>query len=79
MENVEYGQKVDKDEITRELTSVFEDTQLVMINSAQVAPVNRRRLYWTNIPMLEFLNLLKSITKTLLLMDTLIRIKRMFC
>lgn len=50
MENVWSMNKKDKDEITKELTSVFEDTQLVMINSANVAPANRRRLYWTNIP-----------------------------
>jgi site-specific DNA-cytosine methylase len=50
MENVWSMEKKDKDEITKELTSVFEDTELVMINSAQVAPANRRRLYWTNIP-----------------------------
>lgn len=50
MENVWSMGKKDKDEITTELTSVFEDTQLVMINSSQVAPANRRRLYWTNIP-----------------------------
>lgn len=50
MENVWSMGKKDKDEITKELTSIFEDTQLVMINSAIVAPANRRRLYWTNIP-----------------------------
>jgi site-specific DNA-cytosine methylase len=50
MENVWSMGKKDKDEITKELTSVFEDTQLVMINSADVAPANRRRFYWTNIP-----------------------------
>lgn len=50
MENVWSMTKKDKDEITRELTSVFNDTQLVMINSADVAPANRRRFYWTNIP-----------------------------
>ena len=50
MENVWSMNKKDKDEITKELTSIFKDTQLVMINSADVAPANRRRLYWTNIP-----------------------------
>ncbi len=50
MENVWSMNKKDKDEITIELTSIFDDTQLVMINSADVAPANRRRLYWTNIP-----------------------------
>jgi site-specific DNA-cytosine methylase len=50
MENVWSMNKKDKEEITKELTSIFDDTQLVMINSADVAPANRRRLYWTNIP-----------------------------
>lgn len=50
MENVASMNKKDKDEITKELTSIFDDTKLVMINSADVAPANRRRLYWTNIP-----------------------------
>ena len=50
MENVWSMGKKDKDEITKELTSIFKDTQLVMINSSDVAPANRRRLYWTNIP-----------------------------
>lgn len=50
MENVWSMNKKDKDEITKELISIFKDTQLVMINSADVAPSNRRRLYWTNIP-----------------------------
>ena len=50
MENVWSMNKKDKEEITKELTSIFKDTQLVMINSSDVAPANRRRLYWTNIP-----------------------------
>ena len=50
MENVWSMNKKDKDEITKELISIFKDTKLVMINSADVAPANRRRLYWTNIP-----------------------------
>jgi site-specific DNA-cytosine methylase len=50
MENVASMNKKDKDEITKELISIFDDTKLVMINSANVAPANRRRLYWTNIP-----------------------------
>lgn len=50
MENVASMNKKDKDTITKELTSIFDDTKLVMINSADVAPANRRRLYWTNIP-----------------------------
>ena len=50
MENVWSMTKHDKDEITKELTNVFSDTKLVMINSSDLAPANRRRLYWTNIP-----------------------------
>lgn len=50
MENVASMSKKDKDIITQELTSVFKDTQLVKINSADVSPANRRRLYWSNIP-----------------------------
>ena len=50
VENVWSMKKKDKDLFTSELTNIFEDTHLVMINSAQVAPANRRRLYWTNIP-----------------------------
>lgn len=50
MENVASMNKKDRDEITKELTSIFDDTKLVMINSADVTPANRRRLYWTNIP-----------------------------
>lgn len=50
MENVASMNKKDRDIITHELTNVFTDTQLIKINSADVAPANRRRLYWTNIP-----------------------------
>lgn len=50
MENVASMSKKDKDIITQELANVFEDTKLVKINSELVAPANRRRLYWTNIP-----------------------------
>ncbi|OYU83366.1 MAG: hypothetical protein CFE24_11720 [Flavobacterium sp. BFFFF2] len=50
MENVWSMSKKDKDIITKELTNVFEDTQLIKINSADVSPANRRRLYWSNIP-----------------------------
>jgi site-specific DNA-cytosine methylase len=53
MENVWSMNKKDKDEITKELTSIFYDTKLVMINSADVAPANRRRLYWTNLPNID--------------------------
>ena len=50
VENVWSMKKKDKDLFTSELTNIFDDTQLVMINSVDVAPANRRRLYWTNIP-----------------------------
>ena len=60
MENVASMSKKDRDIITQELTSVFKDTQLVKINSALVAPANRRRLYWTNIPNVEAPEPIKS-------------------
>ena len=51
MENVASMSKKDKDIITKELTNVFEDTQLVKINSVDVSPANRRlyvfKLKWT--------------------------------
>lgn len=53
MENVASMSAKDRDIITQELTAIFEDTQLIKINSSEVAPANRRRLYWTNIPNLE--------------------------
>lgn len=53
MENVASMSAKDRDIITEELTAIFEDTQLIKINSSDVAPANRRRLYWTNIPNLD--------------------------
>lgn len=50
MENVASMTSKDRDIITKELSDIFGDIQLVKINSADVAPSNRRRLYWTNIP-----------------------------
>jgi len=51
MENVASMKAVDRDKITEELESIFEDeVQLIKIDSALVAPAHRRRLYWTNIP-----------------------------
>jgi DNA (cytosine-5)-methyltransferase 3A len=40
--------------ITSELENIFGDevTMLLKINSADVAPAHRRRLYWTNIPII---------------------------
>lgn len=53
MENVGSMSAKDRDIITQELTAIFEDTQLIKINSSDIAPANRRRLYWTNIPNLD--------------------------
>ena len=53
MENVASMSAKDRDIITQELTAIFEDTKLIKINSGDVAPANRRRLYWTNIPNLD--------------------------
>jgi DNA (cytosine-5)-methyltransferase 3A len=53
MENVASMSAKDREIITEELTAIFKDTQLIKINSSNVAPANRRRLYWTNIPNLD--------------------------
>ncbi|MGE8340944.1 MAG: DNA cytosine methyltransferase [Flavobacterium sp.] len=50
MENVASMTAKDRDAITSELYEIFPDVKLVKINSADVSPANRRRLYWTNIP-----------------------------
>ena len=50
MENVASMTSKDRDIITNELSQIFGNIQPVKINSADVAPANRRRLYWTNIP-----------------------------
>lgn len=51
MENVASMRSVDRELITSELQSVFEEeVKLLKIDSALVAPAHRRRLYWTNIP-----------------------------
>jgi site-specific DNA-cytosine methylase len=50
MENVSSMKAVDRDKITELLSEIFDDIQLVKINSADVSPANRRRFYWTNIP-----------------------------
>ena len=49
-ENVASMTKANRDIITEALKEIFPNTQLLSINSALVAPANRRRLYWTNIP-----------------------------
>ncbi|MFC0778228.1 DNA cytosine methyltransferase [Flavobacterium sp. HJSW_4] len=53
MENVASMTAKDRDAITSELYEIFPDVKLVKINSADVSPANRRRLYWTNIPNVE--------------------------
>lgn len=51
MENVASMKAIDRDKISDELQSVFEDeVHLIKIDSALVAPAHRRRYYWTNIP-----------------------------
>jgi len=50
MENVASMTAKDRDAITNELSEIFPDVKLVKINSADISPANRRRLYWTNIP-----------------------------
>jgi site-specific DNA-cytosine methylase len=50
MENVASMTAKDRDAITNELYEIFPDVKLVKINSADISPANRRRLYWTNIP-----------------------------
>lgn len=53
MENVASMKALDRDKITELLSEIFDDIQLLKINSADVSPANRRRLYWTNIPYVE--------------------------
>lgn len=51
MENVASMRAADRDKITEELESIFDDeVQLIKIDSALLAPAHRRRLYWTNLP-----------------------------
>lgn len=51
MENVASMSKENRDKITKELQNIFGDeVKLLKINSSLIAPANRRRLYWTNIP-----------------------------
>ncbi|RAR72546.1 DNA cytosine methyltransferase [Flavobacterium aciduliphilum] len=51
MENVASMSSKDKNKITEELQAIFGDeVQILKINSSIVAPANRRRFYWTNIP-----------------------------
>lgn len=50
MENVASMTNKDRDIITSELKQIDESVQLIKINSSVIAPGNRRRYYWTNIP-----------------------------
>ncbi len=50
MENVASMTKKNRDQITGALGNIFDDLQLLKIDSALVSPAHRRRLYWTNIP-----------------------------
>lgn len=50
MENVASMRNADRDKITEELSAIFDNVQLIKIDSASVAPAHRRRYYWTNIP-----------------------------
>lgn len=50
MENVASMRNIDRDIITKELSKIDEDVQLLRINSAEISGANRRRYYWTNIP-----------------------------
>lgn len=50
MENVASMRNTDRDKITEELSAIFDNVQLIKIDSALVAPAHRRRYYWTNIP-----------------------------
>lgn len=51
MENVASMTAKDKNKITEELQAIFGDeVQFYKINSSDIAPAHRRRLYWSNIP-----------------------------
>lgn len=50
MENVASMKAKDRDIITSELQNIFNDVEVLKIDSALITPAHRRRLYWTNIP-----------------------------
>jgi site-specific DNA-cytosine methylase len=51
MENVASMSKENRDIITNELKNIFGDeVRMLKVNSSLVAPANRRRIYWLNIP-----------------------------
>lgn len=53
MENVASMRNIDRDKITDEFVNIFDETDLLKIDSALICPGHRRRLYWTNIPNVE--------------------------
>src|SRR5690606_6649776 len=50
MENVASMRNLDRDKITNEFNQIFEETNLLKIDSALICSGHRRRYYWTNIP-----------------------------
>ncbi|MDK2772912.1 MAG: DNA cytosine methyltransferase, partial [Flavobacterium sp.] len=54
MENVASMKAKDRDIITSELQNIFNDVEVLKIDSALITPAHRRRLYWTNIPNVSF-------------------------
>jgi site-specific DNA-cytosine methylase len=50
MENVASMRNVDRDKISDEFVNIFDETNLLKIDSALICPGHRRRYYWTNIP-----------------------------
>lgn len=50
MENVASMRNLDRDKINDEFIHIFEETNLLKIDSALITPGHRRRFYWTNIP-----------------------------
>ena len=50
MENVASMRNTDRDKITEELNNIFDEINLLKIDSALITPGHRRRYYWTNIP-----------------------------
>jgi DNA (cytosine-5)-methyltransferase 3A len=53
MENVASMKNIDRDIITKELSVIDENVQLLKINSSSLSGAKRARYYWTNIPNIE--------------------------
>jgi site-specific DNA-cytosine methylase len=53
MENVASMRNIDRDKITNEFVNIFDEANLLKIDSALICPGHRRRLYWSNIPNAE--------------------------